>query len=85
MLLSHFPYEGDHDGREDRYQQWRLRDEGAWLINGHVHGAWTLRNRQINVGVDKWLFPIEQGVMASLIDGFESLGVNYAPAQQVSL
>jgi calcineurin-like phosphoesterase family protein len=35
-LLSHFPYEGDHTG-EDRATQYRLRDEGAWLIHGHTH------------------------------------------------
>lgn len=36
VLLSHFPYEGDHVG-EDRATQYRLRDEGAWLIHGHTH------------------------------------------------
>ena len=39
-LLSHFPYEGDHVG-EDRATQYRLRDEGAWLVHGHTH----LKNR----------------------------------------
>jgi calcineurin-like phosphoesterase family protein len=36
VLLSHFPYEGDHVG-EDRATQYRLRDEGAWLVHGHTH------------------------------------------------
>lgn len=36
VLLSHFPYEGDHVG-EDRATQFRLRDEGAWLLHGHTH------------------------------------------------
>jgi calcineurin-like phosphoesterase family protein len=36
VLLSHFPYEGDHAG-EDRAMQYRLRDEGAWLVHGHTH------------------------------------------------
>jgi calcineurin-like phosphoesterase family protein len=40
VLLSHFPYEGDHTG-EDRATQYRLRDEGAWLVHGHTH----LQNR----------------------------------------
>lgn len=40
VLLSHMPYEGDHAG-EDRHAQFRLRDEGAWLIHGHTH----MRNR----------------------------------------
>ena len=36
VLLSHFPYEGDHTG-EDRATQYRLRDEGTWLVHGHTH------------------------------------------------
>lgn len=36
VLLSHMPYEGDHVG-EDRHTQFRLRDEGAWLLHGHTH------------------------------------------------
>jgi calcineurin-like phosphoesterase family protein len=36
FLLSHFPYSGDHG--EDRYTQYRLRDEGMWLVHGHTHG-----------------------------------------------
>jgi calcineurin-like phosphoesterase family protein len=40
VLLSHFPYEGDHTGL-DRATQFRLRDEGEWLIHGHTH----LQNR----------------------------------------
>ncbi|WVX87954.1 metallophosphoesterase [Arthrobacter phage Snek] len=71
VLLSHFPYEGDHDDRDDRHMQWRLRDGGEWLIHGHVHDAWTVNGRQINVGVDKWTYPIEAGVMKALIEGVE--------------
>lgn len=55
VMLSHFPYAGDHVG-EDRYNQFRLRDEGPWLIHGHVHGAWRVKGRMINVGVDVWNF-----------------------------
>ena len=36
VLLSHFPYVGDHTA-EDRGVQFRLRDEGAWLVHGHTH------------------------------------------------
>ena len=57
-LLSHFPYEGDGLSRTDRYSQWRLRDEGGWLIHGHVHQAWKVKGRQINVGVDHWPEPV---------------------------
>lgn len=53
LLLSHFPFRGDHTA-ESRYDQWRLRDEGEWLLHGHVHEAWKVNGRQINVGVDVW-------------------------------
>ncbi|UJQ86824.1 phosphoesterase [Arthrobacter phage Reedo] len=79
VLLSHFPYEGDHSDREDRHRQWRLRDEGEWLIHGHVHDEWTLRGRQLNVGVDKWPAPAEAELVATMIDGFEALDVRHAP------
>ncbi|AYR01542.1 phosphoesterase [Arthrobacter phage Seahorse] len=55
FVLSHFPYQGDHADREDRYTQWRLRDDGLPLIHGHVHDEWLVRGRQINVGVDRWM------------------------------
>lgn len=51
VLLSHFPYTGDHTG-VDRSPQWRLRDEGKWLLHGHVHKQWGINGRQLNVGVD---------------------------------
>lgn len=73
VLLSHFPYEGDHEDREDRYTQWRLRDEGDWLIHGHVHDAWRFNDRQINVGVDFWPYPVDADTMAALIDEMEAV------------
>jgi len=36
VVLSHFPYEGDHTA-DERAVQFRLRDEGEWLIHGHTH------------------------------------------------
>jgi calcineurin-like phosphoesterase family protein len=36
ILLSHFPYDGDHTEGE-RFSQWRLRNEGAPLIHRHTH------------------------------------------------
>lgn len=27
---------------------------GAWLIHGHVHAEWKIRNRMINAGLDVW-------------------------------
>ncbi len=55
IVLSHFPYSGDHT-REDRFAEWRPVDEGKILLHGHVHDAWCVKGRQINVGVDVWDF-----------------------------
>jgi calcineurin-like phosphoesterase family protein len=52
VVLSHFPYVGDHADRADRFTQWRLRDEGTPLLCGHVHEAWQRSGHQFNVGVD---------------------------------
>lgn len=54
FLLSHFPYDGDHTETE-RFNQYRLRDEGRWLLHGHTHST-TARSseRGINVGLDAW-------------------------------
>ena len=51
FLLNHLPYDGDHED-EDRHTQYRLRDEGAPLLCGHVHEAWKFNGNQFNVGVD---------------------------------
>lgn len=52
VLLSHFPYAGDHS-ETDRHNQWRLRDEGAWLVHGHTHSAEKRQfDRCLHVGWD---------------------------------
>jgi calcineurin-like phosphoesterase family protein len=70
VLLSHFPFEGDHTDTE-RYSTYRLRDPGgAWLLHGHVHEAWKRRKRQINVGVDVWDWaPVSIDEVAEVIGG----------------
>lgn len=38
FLISHYPYKGE--GNRDiteRYTQFRLKDEGLWLLHGHTH------------------------------------------------
>lgn len=66
-LLSHFPYVGDRG--PERYAQYRLRDEGLWLVHGHVHTEWTVRERMINVGVDAWDFtPVALDHVVSLMN-----------------
>lgn len=58
VLMSHFPYEGDHTDK-DRFDQWRLRDMGVPLLHGHTHGkeqvTFTSKGTmQIHVGLDAW-------------------------------
>lgn len=58
--LSHFPYAGDTT-KEDRYPERRLKDDGRWILHGHVHNEWSVRGKQINVGVDRWgWYPISE-------------------------
>lgn len=68
VLLSHFPYEGDHTENE-RYTQFRLRDEGAWLVHGHTHSKLRLDGpRSVHAGLDAWdLRPASEGEVAALI------------------
>jgi calcineurin-like phosphoesterase family protein len=49
VLLSHFPYEDDHTD-ERRHGQYRLRDEGMWLLHGHTH-------RDNRLGQNMWQTP----------------------------
>jgi calcineurin-like phosphoesterase family protein len=70
VLLSHFPYSGDHeDLYADRFVQYRLRDEGRWLLHGHTHGSERLHHgKQIHVGLDAWdLAPVNEGTICKLI------------------
>lgn len=55
FLAEHMPYAGDHSER-DRYAEHRPKDHGQWLLHGHIHGKWKVRDRMINVGVDVWDF-----------------------------
>lgn len=59
VLLSHFPYLGDTDGRTfDRFSQWRLPNEGQTLVHGHTHTSRVLSRAsgttQVHVGWDTW-------------------------------
>lgn len=67
VLLSHFPYETDR--HEVRYLQYRLRNEGRWLLHGHTHAPerWT-SSREIHVGVDAWgMHPVNLGTIATMM------------------
>lgn len=74
VIVSHFPYRGsgDHEGMVERYHEHRPVDEGGWLLHGHIHERWRIRNRQINVGVDAWAgYPISVATVERYITDFE--------------
>lgn len=52
FTMSHFPFSGDHTDKV-RFLDRRPVDKGQWLVHGHVHEAWQVNGRQINVGVDR--------------------------------
>lgn len=59
VMLSHYPYSGEHGNMDNRHAQLRLRDLGQPLVHGHVHGKWTIRTSRegtpmVNVGVERW-------------------------------
>lgn len=84
VLMSHFPYTGDGDLKEDRDTQFRLRNEGLPLLHGHVHskdkltlsvlttqeGNYTIQvAKQIHIGVDAWDFtPVSMEQVAEILD-----------------
>jgi len=68
LLMHHFPYQGDsHD--HDRYVEHRPVDDGRWLLHGHIHEKWRVKDRMINVGVDVWGYaPVSQYTIMGLIE-----------------
>jgi calcineurin-like phosphoesterase family protein len=72
ILLSHFPYDGDHTF-ENRHVQDRLRNEGEWLAHGHTHS--DLRSdgpRSVHVGLDAWdLRPASRAEILALMTTME--------------
>ena len=65
VLLSHFPYEADRGPA--RYTQYRLRDEGRWLLHGHTHGTERLHGHELHVGWDAWSTLVPLSTVEQLI------------------
>lgn len=70
VLLSHFPYTGDHT-TDDRYTQYRLRDCGTPLLHGHTHSTERVSRAgtlQIHLGLDAWnLTPVSLDEIAQTV------------------
>ena len=59
--MCHHPIAGDSNDfppgdHHDKYAKWRPLNDGRWLLCGHVHERWKIRDKMINVGVDVWDF-----------------------------
>lgn len=73
--LCHHPYAGPYEleGGNDKYANWRPKDDGRILLCGHVHEKWKTRRSpngtlMINVGVDVWDFkPVSLDEIVTLI------------------
>ncbi len=69
VKMHHMPYRHDHT-KDERYANWRPKDEGGWLLHGHVHELWLKKDKQINVGVDVWDFrPVPITEIEKIIKG----------------
>lgn len=67
VMLNHFPYSGDHTALV-RYPHLRPHDTGGWLLHGHVHTHWRVRQKQINVGTDVWHYtPVSEDEIRLII------------------
>lgn len=81
VTLSHYPYAADPEEERvnqrsdgvtyvDKFASRRPKDTGGWLLHGHVHTAWQVKGRQVNVGVDRWNYsPVSQEELLEVIDG----------------
>lgn len=71
--LCHFPFAGD-SGNMDRFPEYRPDNHGQWLLHGHMHDAWKVKGRQINVGVDVWDYsPVHIDQISAIIQGGQSV------------
>lgn len=66
VMMSHFPFRGDHS-EHDRHWQYRLRPDSGLLLHGHVHHLWETNEDQFNVGVDVRPKPVSADEVRSWI------------------
>ncbi|AXC38141.1 metallophosphoesterase [Gordonia phage Mulch] len=75
VMLSHFPYVGDHTD-DDRYVEYRLRDTGRWLLHGHTHAGLSyqplIHPRQLCVSWDAWGSAVPDYTIGTLIGELEA-------------
>lgn len=53
ILMSHLPYASEDGQKYDRrYQEFKPKDEGLYLLHGHLHSKYRKFGRMIDVGID---------------------------------
>lgn len=77
VQLSHFPYsepvyfENKQPTHKDKFASIRPKDEGNWLIHGHIHETrrFDFERKMINVSVDVWDFkPVHANHLIDYMD-----------------
>lgn len=67
VLCCHLPF-FDLDDPDTRLPEYKPEDDGGWLLHGHVHQRWKIKEKQINVGVDVWDYcPVSVDTIARII------------------
>lgn len=70
--LTHMPYKGD--STDERFQNWRMADDGKVLLCGHIHSHWLTKSTSngtlmVNVGVDVWnMKPVSLEQLVELVN-----------------
>lgn len=79
VLIGHFPYRAAQP-TDLRYEELKPENKGRWLLHGHVHCAWCLKDKMLNVGVDAWNYcPISEKVVTTVIRHVELFGPKAFP------
>lgn len=77
VQISHFPRYGDHTD-EERYAEMRPPVVDSWLLHGHVHSLWRVKDNMLNVGMDAWGVPLSVAQVADIMaDGPREVGVPF--------
>lgn len=67
VLVCHYPYHNPEQ-TDLKYQDRRPKDEGGFLIHGHVHTSWKISDKMINVGTCVWNYaPISDGDLIDIM------------------
>ncbi len=85
FLMSHMPYKDEYDSR---YPQYRPINDGKWLLHGHVHNRWHIKDKMINVGVDVNDFrPVSLDKIKEIIEFHNKLNeiIKYGQAEMLDI